>query len=143
MSLKPLRPCTAPGCPRLSRSSLCDVHALRYERDRGTPTDRGYDTRYDRLRIPCFVRDNWTCVDCGWKPELVAVCQEYDLGVPPIAKVIDELRRRFNRRERHLHADHIEPIAVRPDLRLDLNNLATRCNICHNRRTLRQIGDAA
>jgi hypothetical protein len=32
---------------------------------------------------------------------------------------------------------------VRPDLRLDLNNLATRCNICHNRRTLRQIGDAA
>jgi 5-methylcytosine-specific restriction endonuclease McrA len=37
-----------------------------------------------------------------------------------------------------LHCDHVIPIEDRPDLRLDLDNLATRCDRCHNARTMRQ-----
>jgi hypothetical protein len=41
--------------------------------------------------------------------------------------VLAELRERFSQGERHLHADHQLSIAARPDLRLDLDNLRTRC----------------
>ena len=33
--------------------------------------------------------------------------------------MLDELRQRLKRGERHLHADHQIPITVRPDLRLE------------------------
>jgi 5-methylcytosine-specific restriction endonuclease McrA len=60
-----------------------------------------------------------------------------------VERVLDELRRRYTRGDRHLHADHILPIEEQPDLRLDLNNLATRCNTCHNARTMRQANQRA
>jgi 5-methylcytosine-specific restriction endonuclease McrA len=74
-------------------------------------------------------------VDCGWEPEIVTDCRRFELGDPPFEKVLDELRQRLNRGERHLHADHQIPITVRPDLRLELDNLRTRCDRCHNRKT--------
>jgi hypothetical protein len=52
--------------------------------------------------------------------------------------VLAELRDRHNRGERHLHADHDVPIAERSDLRLDLDNLRTRCDACHRGKTLRE-----
>jgi 5-methylcytosine-specific restriction endonuclease McrA len=52
--------------------------------------------------------------------------------------VLAELRDRHNRRERHLHADHQVPIEDRPDLRLDLDNLRTRCDGCHRAKTVRE-----
>jgi 5-methylcytosine-specific restriction endonuclease McrA len=52
--------------------------------------------------------------------------------------VLDELRDRHNRGERHLHADHQIPVADRPDLRLDLDNLRTRCDGCHRAKTVRE-----
>ena len=39
----------------------------------------------------------------------------------------------------HLHADHQIPIEQRPDLRLDLDNLRTRCNRCHNAKSMREM----
>jgi 5-methylcytosine-specific restriction endonuclease McrA len=66
----------------------------------------------------------------------VADCRRFDLGEPPVEKVLKELRQRLNRGERHLHADHRIPIAVRPDLRLVLDNFQTLCDRCHNRKTL-------
>src|SRR6202035_3298932 len=56
-------------------------------------------------------------------------------GAPPTDLVLAELRHRHNRGERHLHADHQVPIERRPDLRLDLDNLRTRCDRCHQAKT--------
>jgi 5-methylcytosine-specific restriction endonuclease McrA len=52
--------------------------------------------------------------------------------------VLAELRDRHNRGDRHLHADHQIPVADRPDLRLDLDNLRTRCDGCHRAKTVRE-----
>ena len=143
MSLLPLRPCTVPGCPRLGHGPRCDRHAAETERARGKTSERGYDLFHCRLRPLCFQRDNWRCVDCGWEPDLVELYRRMNMGPVPVDRVLDELRRRHNRGERHLHADHIKTIEDRPDLRLDLDNLATRCNICHNARTRRQMNQHA
>jgi 5-methylcytosine-specific restriction enzyme A len=134
-----LRPCSVPGCPRLSSQSRCDVHKSQFERYRGSSTERGYDRFHRQIRVLCFQRDDWRCVDCGWEPELVEVYRRLHMGPVPVEKVLDELRRRYTHGERHLHADHVVPIEERPDLRLSLDNLATRCNVCHNARTMRQL----
>ena len=38
--------------------------------------------------------------------------------------------------ERHLHCDHVLPIADRGDLRPDLGNVQTLCSLCHARKTM-------
>ena len=97
--------------------------------------ERGYDADYRRLRPLCFIRDEWRCVDCGWEPEIVKVYRLGGLNLPHPSGALEFLRGAFNRGERHLHADHIIPIEERLDLRLVLDNLATRCNECHARKT--------
>jgi HNH endonuclease len=84
------------------------------------------------------MRDGWRCVDCNWEPELVRIFREVGLGLPPVKQVLEELRRSFARGDRHLHADHQTPINERPDLRLDLDNLKTRCDKCHRAKTVRE-----
>jgi hypothetical protein len=124
-----LRPCKLASCPTLTTDGWCDVHRRArqqaIDKRRGTPTERGYDASYRRLRVLCFERDGWRCVDCGWTPTIVKDFQRYELGDPPAEQVFSELRVRFAQRARHLHADHVIPIEQRPDLRLDLDNLAT------------------
>jgi len=71
---------------------------------------------------------NGRCVDCGWEPSVVMDFRQFDLGPPPVEQVLAELRERFSQGEKHLHADHQVPIHDRPDLRLSLDNLRTRCN---------------
>ena len=136
----PLKPCVVPGCPRLCRGARCEFHSLQQETSRGTSTDRGYDVWHRRLRPLCFERDNWRCVDCGWQPDLVKFYQHMNLGAIPVERVFDELRQRANNGQRHLHMDHIQTIEDRPDLRLMLDNVATRCNVCHNKRSYGQAG---
>ena len=109
-----------------------------HDERRGTATERGYDQDHRRLRILCFERDGWRCVDCDWEPEIVKVFREAGLGAPPTDTVLAELRENFNRGKRHLHADHEIPIAERPDLRLDLDNMRTRCDGCHRAKTMRE-----
>ena len=140
MPSAPTRPCSSPGCQILCDGEpYCPDHRRRTRRQqdeqRGTPPARGYDADHRRLRILCFQRDQWRCVDCGWEPDIVADCRRFELGDPPLEKVLAELRERLKRGERHLHADHQVPIAVRPELRLELDNLRTRCDRCHNRKT--------
>jgi 5-methylcytosine-specific restriction enzyme A len=138
-----LHPCSMPGCPELTLGGPCQVHRRQQQRGhdmrRGTPTERGYDADHRRLRILCFQRDRWRCVDCGWEPVIVADFRRFELGDPPTDRILAELRDRHNRKERHLHADHQIPISERPDLRLDLDNLRTRCDGCHNAKTMREV----
>jgi 5-methylcytosine-specific restriction endonuclease McrA len=101
-------------------------------------TARGYDRDHRILRLLCFQRDNWKCVDCGWQPDMAVLYQSHHLGDPPTDRILEELRHRQQHSLRHLHADHIVPIADDPSQRLDIDNLATRCDQCHNRRTARQ-----
>src|SRR5450432_1855172 len=139
----PKRPCNSPGCKALSEGErYCPEHKRQTRRQhderRGTSAERGYDADHRRLRVLCFIRDEWRCVDCGWEPNLVRDFRQFGLGPPPAEQVLAELRERFRQAERHLHADHQIPITVRPDLRLDLDNLRTRCNTCHNAKTMRE-----
>jgi HNH endonuclease len=136
-----LRPCSTPACSELTAGGPCEQHRRARQRDqderRGTSTERGYDAHHRRLRILCFQRDGWRCVDCGWEPWLVRLFRKWSMGPPSTEQVLEELRTNFRRGERHLHADHERPIAEHPDLRLDLDNLATRCDACHRAKTRR------
>src|SRR5229473_3064400 len=96
-----LRPCSIPGCPELTEGGPCESHrrARQLEHDvrRGTSAGRGYDADHRRLRVRCFERDGWRCVDCGWEPDIVRVFREVGLGVLRADKVLDELRGAFAR----------------------------------------------
>ena len=82
-------------------------------------------------------------MDCGWQPQLLIDFRRLGLGEPPIQRLLEELAQALNFGERHLHADHDIPIAVRPDLRLNLDNLKTRCDKCHNRKTMNALRGSA
>ena len=137
-----LRPCTFPRCPELTPGGPCEQHRRARQREhderRGSSFDRGYDADHRRLRLLCFQRDCWRCLDCGWEPDIVRDFREAGLDPPLADQIVEELRRAFSRGERHLHADHQIPVAERPDLRLDLDNLRTRCDGCHRAKTVRE-----
>ena len=140
MASLPKRPCNWPGCKALcDGDAYCPEHRRRQDERRGTSAERGYDADHRRLRVLCFQRDEWRCVDCGWEPNIVADFRRFGMGTPPVEPVLTELRQRFSLGERHLHADHQIPIAIRPDLRLDLGNMRTRCNTCHSAKTLKEM----
>src|ERR1035437_1624221 len=89
-----LRPCTTPGCPELTPGGPCEQHRRARQREhderRGTIVERGYDADHRRLRVLCFQRDGWRCVDCGWEPDIVADFRRYGLGDPPTERVLAE-----------------------------------------------------
>jgi hypothetical protein len=127
------------GCGRLAENgSRCIPCQKQSEERRSSPRQRGYDKDHRRLRIQCFQRDGWRCVDCGWEPDVVRDCRTYQLPEPPTDVILSELRARWQRGVRHLHGDHDTPIEERPDLRLDLDNYRTRCNECHSAKTMRE-----
>ena len=111
MACAPKRPCSVPGCRTFcAGGSYCPAHKRetrqQQDRERGTPSARGYDAKHRQMRVLCFVRDAWRCADCGWEPDIVADCRRFELGDARVEKVLDELRERLKRGERHLHADH-------------------------------------
>jgi hypothetical protein len=122
-----------PGCRNVCNGARCQACELKHRG--GTTNERGYDADHRRLRILAFQRDEWRCIDCGWRPQIIVECEEYGIDEPPLAVILDELRRAFNRGDRHLQGDHIIPFEDRPAMRLDLDNYATRCNLCHNAKT--------
>ena len=59
---KPLRFCKANGCDEMTGATYCDAHAAehaerqrhddaRYDVQRGTPSERGYDARWQAVRM--------------------------------------------------------------------------------------------
>ena len=130
-----LKPCANPACSALVERGKCAKCAAKAEQRRGTTAQRGYDADHKVLRVRCFVRDEWRCVDCGWEPDIVRLARLAEVGMPPAERVLAELRLRFMANETHLHADHQIDIDLAPHLRLDLGNLRTRCNRCHAKKT--------
>jgi 5-methylcytosine-specific restriction endonuclease McrA len=124
------------ACPTCTRQKQ-----KRYDASRGTSTQRGYDKHWRVTRVQALERDRWTCVDCGWKPDIVEMYERLGIPeLPPAKAVLEELRVRKLRNERHLHGDHVRTIDERPDLRLTLDNIATRCDRCHAIKTAKEDG---
>lgn len=139
----PPRACSTPGCfgtavvgsrcPRCERARQTAVDS-----SRGSSNARGYDSVHRRLRVMCFERDAWRCVACGWEPPVVQQCRTLGIEAPPTEVILEELRLAKQRNDRHLHADHREPVERRPDLSRELDNYQTLCNLCHAAKTVRE-----
>lgn len=104
--------CRHPGCPELVRGQrYCDQHrgeAFRQQdQRRGTPAERGYDHHWQRIADARRRRDDYFCQPC----------------------------RRARRFTPSSTVDHIVPVHVRPDWRLELRNTQVICTACHQQKT--------
>lgn len=112
MAERPKRPCSKPGCPKLSDTGWCDVHKQQearrqFDKHRPSAWRRGYDSAWEVVRKQALLRDKW-------------LCQEHlILGILVPAEEVD----------------HIVPIKEAPELRLELSNTRSLCKPCHSRKT--------
>lgn len=101
---KPLKPCGAPGCAKLTDGAYCEEHTKAQQRledkRRGSSSERGYDVRWQRLR--------------AWYLKQYPLCNRCE-GVVPATVV-----------------HHIKPISE-GGARLDVENLEALCATCHNK----------
>jgi 5-methylcytosine-specific restriction protein A len=110
------RPCGQPGCPTLSSDSYCPEHkkakVRRYDRERGTATERGYNSRWTRYSI-LYRKKNPLCVEC-LKEDLIVGSQ---------------------------HTDHIIAVTGPNDpLFWEPTNHQALCQPCHSRKTVLEDG---
>ena len=115
MPTKPNKPCLHPGCGKLTQSRYCSIHDLKqkdqakkYDRQRGTAAQRGYDKPWRQLRESVILRDMFTCQKCG--------------------KIVT--------RKGEAHVDHI--ISKERGGGDELSNLQTLCCSCHSIKTIRE-----
>lgn len=106
------KPCRHPGCPSLTRTRFCeqhtkDQHQRPSERWRGTAAERGYDSDWIKVAKARRVLDCFLCQLCEQNGKLTE------------ARIVD----------------HIIPIHVRPDWRLELANTQVLCESCHQHKT--------
>ena len=79
-------------------------NAQDYDRFRGNSRARGYDSRWERVRLQ-HLMDEPLCRHCAERDDWVVVAADV--------------------------VDHIIPIAVAPERRLDDSNLQSLCHSCH------------
>jgi len=103
--------CRYPGCSEIVRGRFCDQHAQTYARRsdqrRGNSAERGYDVRWSRLAEHRRQLDCFLCQPCLAEQRLTS------------SRTVD----------------HIIPLHVRPDWRLEIGNTQVICTICHQRKT--------
>jgi len=82
---------------------------VRRRESRPNAAARGYcDGKHKSWRLAVLLRDGYLCRSCG----------------------------RACGAKREAHADHIIPVAVRPDLRYVVDNGQCLCHGCHTRKTM-------
>jgi 5-methylcytosine-specific restriction endonuclease McrA len=82
---------------------------VRRRESRPNAAARGYcDGKHKAWRLAVLLRDGYLCRSCG----------------------------RACGAKREAHADHIIPVAVRPDLRYVVDNGQCLCHGCHTRKTM-------
>ena len=106
--------CRHPGCGRAVRGAYCDEHAkLSHDpvRGRGSAARRGYDRQWEHVAEERRRLDCHLCQEC-LKQQRVTMSST---------------------------VDHIIPIYVRPDWRLEIENTQVLCNRCHAVKTKEDI----
>jgi 5-methylcytosine-specific restriction protein A len=96
------RPCLIPGCPELTETARCPKHTRRTEQQRGSSTERGYDSDWEVVRLRVLKRDLYTC-------KIRTHCS---------GAYANEV-------------DHIVPISQFPEGRLLMSNLQASCKPCN------------
>lgn len=113
MPVKPPKICSYPGCGNLTKTRYCPKHAKReqkrYDKNRGTAAQRGYDHRWQKTRKH-YLSEHPLCVECA----------KLDKVVP--ATVVD----------------HIVPHKGDTALFWDRGNWQALCARCHNSHKQRQ-----
>lgn len=118
MPTKPKRPCSYPRCPNLTQGRYCEQHKHK-EQQSNADRHRYYDEHirdqkarefyhskeWQRVRQAALMRDNYLCQHCL----------------------------RNNRITPANIVHHIVEVKKDWSKRLDLNNLVSLCNSCHNK----------
>ncbi|TVS19297.1 MAG: HNH endonuclease [Gammaproteobacteria bacterium] len=103
------KPCAHPGCRALVTSGRCEKHRRKADRARGSAAERGYDSRWTRLRN-WFIRAHPLCAWCA------------ESGRTSAAQIVD----------------HIVPIRA-GGARLEESNLQSLCRSCHAKKTAQDL----
>jgi len=106
MPRKPMKPCKHPGCPLLTATKYCDVHAKQHAATVLSSTDKGYDGRWRKAKKK-YLEAQPLCVRC------------MQVGALTRATVVD----------------HIIPHRGDMILFWDETNWQPLCTRCHNRKT--------
>jgi len=120
MANKPKRPCSKPGCANLTTERYCTEHQQlvyqvrkerhnlydRYQRDKKI-AEFYKSKEWQILRQQALIKDKGLCQDCLEKKKISMATE----------------------------VDHIIPVKVRWDLRLNLDNLRSLCHRCHMKKT--------
>ena len=126
MPIAPPRPCTYPGCGRLTFNTRCDQHrrteAKAYDQQRGDRHARGYDSEWYRYRAQ-WLRLHPLCGDrLNGSSAQHSYCAQQ--GITVAASVVD----------------HIRPHKGDQMLFRDPDNHQSLCEPCHNRKTATEDG---
>lgn len=127
-----LHPCSVPGCPALTDQPRCPVHTKQADRQRGTPTERGYNAAWRDFRR----RFKNTLIMHGIAP----VCGAALPGGPLMAASRCRAEGRLNDVALELHHDPPLQPHERQDRRAVCNPLRVGwlCKACHSRATQEQ-----
>lgn len=106
MPKKPRKPCSHPGCPRLTERKFCAEHEALHRGDRESSSQRGYNTRWQKARAR-YLKKHPLCARCMEQGRVVK------------ATVVD----------------HIKPHRGDPVVFWDESNWQPLCKPCHDAKT--------
>ena len=110
MPFKPARPCAVCGALTNNKERYCDAHLKQRQQQtderRGTPTERGYDSRWQKARL-LYLSEHPLCV----------MCLAHDTVTAGTT------------------VDHVIPHKGNQELFWNESNWQTLCTSCHSKKT--------